>query len=469
MKKAVLLLTLLVLGTLSCRKSNEEGNPYREYEKVSFEESDAVIPNPERGFYSTIAIHNASSPVSLNETRLQIARKNGRTLFLLEYYLTDYMDSDISDEYLALVRNNFEVFRNGGAKCIVRFAYRNDYSEWNHPWDATQEWALRHIEQLKPLLREYSDVIFVVQAGFVGVWGEWYYTDNFVMNPSSEEDYAPRKRLLEALLDALPESRQVEVRTPTFKMKMFGYTLSDTLTRAEAHSGSVKSRIAGHNDCYLASETDSGTYLSKDERAYWNAETMYTIMGGETCGLSAYCHCEGTGSIPGTVKDMENNHFSYLHLGYHPDVLARWREEGCFDEIERRLGYRLVLRDCYFSKEAKAGEPYRIVLNIENVGFASPMNPRDAEFVLTDTSGKTVATYPVDGDPRFWMGGSITTLDQSITLPSSASGELTLSLNLPDPEKTLRDKPLYSIQLANKAVWDESNGYNVLRTIKIKS
>ena len=37
--------------------------------------------------------------------------------------------------------------------------------------DATKEWMLRHIEQLSPIFSEYEDVIDVVQAGFIGVWG----------------------------------------------------------------------------------------------------------------------------------------------------------------------------------------------------------------------------------------------------------------------------------------------------------
>ena len=37
--------------------------------------------------------------------------------------------------------------------------------------DATKEWMLRHIEQLSPIFSEFEDVIDVVQAGFIGVWG----------------------------------------------------------------------------------------------------------------------------------------------------------------------------------------------------------------------------------------------------------------------------------------------------------
>ena len=44
---------------------------------------------------------------------------------------------------------------------------------------------------------------------------------------------------------------------------------------------------------------------------------------------------------------------------------------------------------------------------------------------------------------------------------------MTLSLNLPDPCTTLRDNPLFSIQLANEGVWNESTGFNKLYTFTL--
>lgn len=106
-------------------------------------------------------------------------------------------------------------------------------------------------------------------------------------------------------------------------------------------------------------------------------------------------------------------------------------------------------------------------MEIRNDGFASVMNPRDAEFVLTDKNGSVVKTFQVESDPRFWMPGTTTTIDRTIDLPEGLSGEYTISLNLPDPCENLRSNPLFSIQLANKDIWDESTGFNKLYTIKL--
>lgn len=455
---------LLLAG--ACTPTEDKNDPLAGLDKVTYTELDAVIANPERGFYSTRETHSATSSV-INESSINVSRTQGRTLYLFEYYLTDYVNCDIAEEYLQLIRNNFKAIRQYGAKALIRFAYSNGYDEKDRPWDATVEQVLRHVAQIKPILQEYADVIYVMQAGFVGSWGEWYYTENFVMSPITAEQYQPRKQLLEALLDALPDNRQLEVRTPTFKMKIFGYSLADTLTAAEAHMPTVKARIGGHNDCFLASSNDTGTFHTENEREYWKAETRYTIMGGESCGLSQYCNCEDGENYDGAVTTLEKYHFSYLHIGYHPQVLNRWKTQNCFDQIDKRLGYRLILKEAGFTPNPKAGEDCRVVLNMENTGFAAPMNPRDAEFVLAGKDGKVIKTYPLSSDPRTWHSGAFV-LDQTIKLPEGISGEYVLSLNLPDPASTLRSNPRFSIRLANEGTWDEKTGYNTLKTLTIE-
>ena len=464
-KPAYLIPALVLCLAVSCIPKDDPEKAFKGLDKVEFTESDEVFPNPERGFYSTTESHSATAS-PLNKAKIDVARKQSRTLHLLEYYLTDYVETDIADDYLALIRKNFEALRENGAKCLIRFAYSNGHEAKDRPFDATEEQVLRHVAQVKPLLQEFADVIFVMQAGFVGSWGEWYYTDHFNQDPHTEAQYAPRKHLLEALLDALPARRQIEVRTPAFKMKIFGFTIEDTLTVAEAHQNTIKARIAGHNDCFLKSGDDSGTFKGATDKSYWKAETRYLIMGGESCGTSNYCHCEDT-NVPGAITTLQDYHFTYLNIGYHPQVLSMWRKENCFDQVEKRLGYRFVLREGYFTPSPAAGADYRVALKIENVGFAAAMNPRDVELVLSDSTGKVIQTYKVDSDPRYWFENSTVTLDQTIKLPAGLSGEYTLSLSLPDPEATLRSNPRFSIRLANDGIWDDESGLNKLRTFTL--
>ncbi len=435
---------------------------YPGLKSVSYQGTDAVIANPERGFYSAAEIYSATHPV-ISSVSLTANRKQGRTIFLLEFHLTDYVNSDIAEDYLTLIRKDFQTLRDCGAKCILRFCYSNGFDEKDKPWDATPTQALSHIAQLKPILQEYYDVIMVVQAGFIGSWGEWYYTENYKDTPT-------RKLIVDALLDAVPAERQISLRTPAFKMQLYGFSASDTLTRETAHQATIKARLGGHNDCYLATSNDQGTFSGSKDRKYWEAESPFVIMGGETCGVSAFCHCEpqaDNAKARGVLADMAANHYTYINQGYHPGVISRWKSEGCFEDLQRRLGYRYVLEKGFFTKTPKAGEDFRSVLIIRNDGFAPAMNPRDAELILTDASGKEVGTWPLESDPRYWMPEEPTTVDQTFALPSGLSGEYTLWLNLPDPCSNLRGNPFYSIRLANEGVWDENTGYNKLLTITL--
>ena len=419
--------------------------------KVTFEESTEHLVNPERGFYAgAIDIRTAKSPVSVSKAKS--IRAEGRTLMYVGFYLTEFMDGDISQAYLDMIQKSMDALREAGIKCVLRFAYQN--SESSKPWDAPVDVVLRHVEQLKPLLQKNEDVIFILQAGFVGVWGEWYYTTNFIMNPKKDADYEPRKRLTEALMDALPKSRQIAVRTPQFKLRMYGLSLKDTLTAATAHNGSVLSRLAGHNDCFGASSTDYGTFDNeRQDRAFWKADSRYFIMGGETCQVSDYCTCTAS------LKDMKDYHWTYLNSGYNSSVLSGWNSSGCMDQIEDRLGYRLVLEDAAHDNNPQAGEDFALRINFRNDGFAAPMNPRSVYLVFVASDG-TRSEFQIAVDPRTWHSGAHA-IGTKLKLPAQ---EGTFYLWLPDP--LLKDRPEYSIALANKGVFDSKTGLNKLFELK---
>lgn len=412
-----------------------------------------VFANPERGFYVGWNWYTAQDPV-VQRNFMRAQRAAGVTVMYTGYYLTDFMESDISQEYLDMIDSNMQALREGGMKCLLRFAYKTDMYETGHPWDAAPEWVHRHIEQLKPVMQRNSDVIFCLQAGFIGVWGEWAYTDHFVRGPKTPEEYALRKEVLLDLLDAMPKNRQIAVRTGRYKMNMFLDSYADSVTLETAYNESDLSRICAHNDCFVADATDMGTFTCREEREFWKTESKYLIMGGETCQMSRYCECEVT------VEDCEDYHWTYLS---GPSKISdRWKTEGCFDEIERRLGYRLALRGVHHTLNPVPGGDFRVVIQLKNMGFAAPMNPRKVELILIDGSGKKTVYELNDVDPRYWFAGERVTIDRTIAIPTDASGECKLYLNLPDPEAKLHDNPYFSIRFANGDVWEKETGYNKL-------
>ena len=420
---------------------------------VTYTESNEAFANPERGFYSVASFRSATNQ-PLKPSVIETARFLKKTIFYMGFYLTDYMESDIAQDYLDLIRANMQVLREGGAKCVLRFAYSD--SEDEKPWDASPEIVQRHIQNIKPILQEYGDVIMCFQAGFIGVWGEWYYTKHFGMNSATKESIKLRKEVVDAMLDALPKDRSVSLRTPNFKKLMYTETWADSLTIATAHNQSDVARLSCFNDCFGADSNDRGTFNGEESRNFWRHESKYVFMGGETCNKSGYCKCENT------LKDMADYHWTYLNSEYNRTVISGWRTEKCYDEIERRLGYRLSLTDVYHTAaaDALAGKEFRVALKIKNTGFSAPINPRGVELILVDGNGKKTVYKQDDVDPRFWFAGEEVTVDKTITLPADASGQCVLYLNLPDPKPTLHDSPYFSIRLANENIWDETSGYN---------
>jgi hypothetical protein len=456
--------------------------------------------NPERGFYIQVDSYaSAPSPVPSNLATYRVGGKSspGNTytakisLLLRLFYLDTFVNAPISSNFLDSIQTDFDSIRAQGSKAIVRFAYNKDRtSPYNEP---TKARILADIEQLKPLLKKNSDVIAVLQQGFIGAWGEAYYTDVFYTNgQATAQNWIDRADLLKALLAALPPERMIQVRTPQMKQKfVYGPTAptgSAPLNAAEAFSGSGAARIGFHNDCYLASSTDQGTFSGYDYggatssqettnlRNYLALETRYTPMGGETCAVNPPTDdCASAGG--GADTDMAFAHYSFLNQSYNARVNNDWVSQGCMENIKRRLGYRLQLVSGRFRTEAQPGQAIPLTLEFQNVGFASPYNPRRIELVLrnTGTGQKFFATLTRDTDAQRWLPGTNYVLNTKLSLPPDMPmGAYELLLNLPDPAPSLYGMIPYSIRLANSNalssagavlgdVWEPATGYHRLR------
>ena len=423
---------------------------------IRYVESDEIFANPERGFLKQI--YYTSKDINSNVQRATTVQKNREeesvTLYLDNYFLLDYLACDIPQTFLNRMENNFKALRAGGGKAVLRYSYCYDENVNKELWDTNKQWICRHIDQLAPYWEEYQDVILCLEAGFIGVWGEWYYTNHF----NNLDDRWP---IVDKLLELFPEHLQIALRTPAYKMKYLKYLKESVtpLTEDEAYGATEKARICGHNDCFVANETDYGTYLSDEDRNFWAEDTKYTLMGGETCN-----ECELSNGR-NAIKEMAKYHWTYINDGYHEGVLNSWEADGSMDEIKRRLGYRFVLREGTYTLQDNV---YTAALSIENVGFAALAIPRDVELVFVnkeDANDKYV--YKQDVDPRFWMAGESTTVELEANLDVDMMGEYDVYLNLPDSHANLHDNPAFSIRLANEDMWDEERGYNYLTDIEL--
>lgn len=408
---------------------------------ISYQGTDEIFSNPERGFSAyrsnPITISFINSLKSINVTVIQRI-----------YTIPQYNDIPLPESFLSTIQTDLNTARLGGVKVVLRFAYTNN----QNGEDAALDTILLHINQLAPILQEHYDVITYVEAGFIGAWGEWYYSSHNLNNTTS------RRAVTYALLDALPLQRNVVVRTPDYKRKIF--QINNPLDSLEAFSGTKRSRVGAHNDCFLADATDYGTYVYNDvegDKDYLNQDNRYVPQGGETCCDCGYAGCSNA------LVDLARMRYSILNKDYNTEVLNRWINEGCMDEVKRRLGYRFELLEATISDSVKPAGIFNLNFQITNKGFASPFNPRNLEIILRNNSNNQKYRLVTDVDPRFWMSGDTIFVSVTGGIPSNINeGTYGAYLFLADPEYRLHDNPDYAIRLANSNVWEDSTGYNSL-------
>jgi hypothetical protein len=406
------------------------------------------VVNPERGFRYSFDDFAPSD--------FGVYRNLGTSLVYSDIDLRDFRDRDISQEKLDQIQAAFDAVRQGGMKVILRVKY-NDGPWPNSEPDASLEQILRHIEQLKPLFQKNADVIAWVHAGFIGAWGEWHTSTHGL-----DKDPAAKQAVINALAQALPPDRFIQLRYPFDLMSLFPQPLS----AEQAFSGTLQARLGFHNDCFLSSDTDVGTYDrgGVNERpqatAYLSQVTQFAPAGGETCQVY-----EPLQSCEAAIREMETLHWTDLNISYHKQVIKNWQKAGCFEEIQKRLGYRLVLQEAGFPSAAQIGTSLTLTVKLRNEGFASPLNPRPFYAVL---DGPATFTLPLEGiDPRGWLPGEHV-ISTSLALPADApEGEYRLALWLPDPAESLKNDPRYAIRFANEGVWEEAKGWNVLGTMTL--
>jgi hypothetical protein len=498
-----------VLLASSC-KDKEDNLVKIEKVNVAYTESSEDFPNPERGFYRYSEVHSSNytvltadelkgyrSPQSIQSANYKVAS----TLVFRYYILDDVVNQAIYASFLTNIKKDFDAARAAGVKLIPRFVYTATAKPGNCPegficplyGDAPKAIILNHISQLKPVLHDNADVIACVQLGFIGTWGEQYYSDffgdaspNAAQGKLLDQNWKDRIEVIKALLDAVPADRMIQLRYPQLKQRyIYGVNAplsSAPLTESGAFTENDIARLGFHNDCFMASADDFGTYTdygnSSSPRAsdgavlntlkdYFKADSKFVVVGGETCsnGYSPTNDCEPAGKIQAEFAAL---HYSFINAHYNTEVNNDWQDGGCMDNIKRNLGYRFVLQNASLPNNVVKGTDLNIVLNIKNAGYASPYNKRTVKLVLRNTKTNEVRSFDLVTDVRRWYSGD-NKVTEAVKIPSDLpAGDYEMLLNLPDAYASIATKPEFSIRLANNDTWEAATGYNKLNhTIKV--
>ncbi|WP_457628792.1 DUF4832 domain-containing protein [Oceanithermus sp.] len=454
-KVAIALLTALILS--GCTSGQEQvGDGWLIVRPAALPPTENIL-NPGRGFYDGANIDLWHSDAN---GYAYVRNERGLTLAYADAtYLP--VDRALTEDELGQLQAGFDMVRKTGLKLILRFRYsENGDTDWNV--------ITADLDLLAPLIRKNADVIAVLQAGFLGRWGEWHCWE---ATEVCHDGTAEKAYVLDQLLDALAGTDvPVAVRYPADKARYLGdiYSTGDEdvppppkPVSGFAEDAGLRARIAHHNDCFLSSADDVGTYPNQpperleEWRGFVYAENEYLPYGGESCA-PADEDDPARSAGENALAEVERAHVDYLNADYHPEMLDGWKRDGVYDEIAARLGYRLVVEEAaWTAPSAKEGWKFR--LTVRNDGFGRLKRNYDAILVLAQE--EVTKELPLNFDLRQVAPGErLTFTAEGLAAPPAGAWRLGLALR--DP--ALPDRAEYAIRFANRIEYDGVNWLGVL-------
>ncbi|KAJ3410615.1 hypothetical protein HDV05_003536 [Chytridiales sp. JEL 0842] len=357
------------------------------------------VQNPDRGFYRYTE-YRSSAPSRLSADYINSITKAQNITLIYHLVILDKFKTNLvlSNATMQDISANFDVVRACGLTMLLRFAYTIDYVTSPPYGDASHDVVVSHIKQLTPLISTNGDIISVLQQGFIGIWGEGYYTDYY---GGPNDGYDPntgflktgttldrRIEVMKLLLNALSVERPVATRYSGFlEQMMVGQPALNSTSALNRWMSPIASRVFMHNDCFLAStSSSSGTTFSTDFGTFndinqWRRYAQNTApwgpTGGETCNMN-----QPSTDCTYALNQLSMFNYAYMNTDFLDTVINNWKSQGCYNTIRNRLGYRLVLNQFSVSSQT---DRVRIQFNGVNEGWGRIYNQKWLTVTATGT------------------------------------------------------------------------------------
>lgn len=472
MKKILILLSAFVIG--STVQINAETESLKD-SGIDYSETVSSLNNPGAGY--TSAVWYECKP---GNTPVKNPNGNLVVLFIdigaFSVGVNGEKDYDLDESFFSGIRKTLENCRNNG--CTVGLRFRYDAIGKNNPEPETFEKMLSHIKQIDDdgFLNDYEDILMYVESGFSGAWGEQH------SGKYTSVEY--KAELLDYLLDVVPKSVSVTVRTPDIICKWADIN-KDEIAGYITETDSDAARIGIYNDGYMGSDSDLGTYgnpTRKDSVEFMKQQMTHAYFGGEFSGNIDFAKQFETYLPENSIPEMYDTHLSYINSNIwklyqeytYTDELdtqkcdnSAYYGETVYQFMRDHIGYRFVLRDSDLTAGTKQGGDVTVNFKIENTGFANPVKSQNAE-VIIEKDGKYMICE-TDIDDRKWLSAETVTEELNLKLPSDIeTGDWNIFLKLTagrtDPESTDR-----TVRFANNDIYNSSLGANYLGTVTVRS
>lgn len=486
MKRIIAMLIALacMLSLAACADAGEKVEEHIELKPLDASQSFMLNYNPDRAWrgeaYVNVGNSMADGHTPQEDPTVNVRRfvekyaAYSPQLCQVYFYLTAYKNKTEIDEYgMERMQQVFDCAEELGIKLVVRFTYQ--YGMAGHG-EAEDDIMLAHMKQLRPLLEKNIDLIHVVEAGFLGSWGEWHSYKNFHNQTA----------LLRGILEMVPEPLFVQVRNEQYKNLILP-------TEPEY------ARLGFHDDSFFGYRYCANADMNPGSDG-WNQivkESPYVPVGGETFwGYESNEEVNGFDAVR-QFSAFRQNSFSIFHMfiedgagkGYEIEkwttmpITKDWldsnglqyspnwfgedgqKERTVFEYVSDYMGYRIEGQSADVAGDLKTGGVLSVDFSLINYGFSAAFNMYSG-FAILDQDGNEVAAFPA-GDPATWNSRDpenyadpsriVYTISADIALPEQ-HGQYQLAFYLKNSAGT-------GARLNNDLSY--TNGYSVFYTFTI--
>lgn len=383
------------------------------FQKGDLTENTQNSKNPARGWYRIYTFLAEESPDFTGVVR---GEDTSDTVALIIINIGAYRDRECGIDSKALdnIRSILAFFAQKQYDIVLRITYDHEGKALERePFFFTK--VQEHLRQIAPIIREFSDSIFVFQGMLVGNWGEMH-TSRFL-------DAAKLKELWSILKEEAGEDVFYAVRKPA----QWRILHPDNCGKKEP----VYDRMGLFDDAIFGSESHLGTFgtvdrdhsgweglwARQDELNFEEQLCMHVPNGGEAVCGDYYAGGEDCASTVAVLKKM---HLTYLNQHYDERILNLWKEwkwteagawqgKSLYEYIGSHLGYRFWIKDVNVSLTSRRERMFLVTITIENIGFANLYE--EAELFFEWGYGREERYLKkLDCDMRDWNSGVVQTV-----------------------------------------------------------
>ncbi|SDV48562.1 DUF4874 domain-containing protein [Chitinasiproducens palmae] len=379
---------------------------------------------------------------------------------------------NLSQAFLDQLDAGFDALRKAHLQTIVRFTYNFYNASSAEPGnDAPMETILSHMAQLAPIIKKNRDVIYSMQAGFIGRWGEWHNSTN------GNDTVAAHNLFLSTFFPLYSNVVNLEVRYPR------------NLLDYAAFSGDSTVKAGIHDDAFVDGQScgsygDSGSNMlfcdgstfgrkeGYDPNALLtlvqSASRMFTFSavagppGGSTKPNDKTQSCDSVLPFFSAVETSTIN----AARNHAPALWTLWSD--CENRIFNQVGPHIVLQTIKATLHNTTGPSLDLAFTLQNRGMSHIARSRPGFVVITDSQGVATELPLANVDLSTIAAGASATLATTTQLPTQlAPGEYAIALKFPPAiEPASQDNQLW-FPLESTGVFSQDTGLNTVLKIVV--